>query len=655
VILKADSNGFPLSSLSIVRKYLPELNGNAEIHLDASGKLHSSTFEPAGINGRAQFAGLSLNGRHLGNASLNASTQGNHIDFKYSGDLRETDFHGDAQAQLTTGTPIRGDVQIDRISLATLKSLASDTKLVLPLDGFLDGRIAFDGLLEEPARMHAQAVIKDLQISSIPRLTSISAATPVPDIVLRNNEPIVVDIAGGVFKVSKFEIDGRDTSVKITGSAPFSSGMPVDINAIGTADLALFMLFDPNVRSSGNSELVAKITGPITSPNITGTLKLRNGSFFLADVPNGLSDVNGSVVFSRNRATIQKMSAHSGGGDISLDGSLSFGAGSPLVYQLEAAARNVRVRYANSISVTANSDLRLTGTSASSLLSGTLTVNRVVFTPNADAGNLLAAATSSGSASPEEGDFLSGLHMDVGVESAPNLQVSTNLSRDIEAEIQLRLRGTPDHPIVLGNISANQGDIRIFGTRFSLNRGEVTFVNTVRVEPVLDLDLETEARGVTVDITVSGTPSKLNFNYRSDPPLQPRDIIALLTVGRTPGVGATSNAQGASDVSALSSGVNSVLGQAISPVSNRLSKLFGIANIRIDPFVQGVVNTPQARLSVEQQISRNVTVTYVTNLSQTSEQIFRFEWALNRQFSVVAIRDDNGEFGIDFQYKKRFK
>jgi translocation and assembly module TamB len=266
---------------------------------------------------------------------------------------------------------------------------------------------------------------------------------------------------------------------------------------------------------------------------------------------------------------------------------------------------------------------------------------------------LFAAVATPSSA--DQGQFISGLHLDVQVESAPNLQVSTNLSRDVEAEIQLRLRGTPDHPILLGNIAANQGDLKVFGTRFSLSRGEVTFVNTVRIEPVLDLDLETQTRGVTVDITVSGPPSKLNFNYRSDPPLQPRDILALLTAGRAPEVGTAPNAQWGTDVSALSSGVNSVLGQAISPVSNRLSKLFGITNIKIDPFVQGLTNTPQARLSVEQQISRNVTITYVTNLSYTSEQIFRFEWALNRQFSIVALRDDNGEFGIDFQFKKRFK
>jgi translocation and assembly module TamB len=35
--------------------------------------------------------------------------------------------------------------------------------------------------------------------------------------------------------------------------------------------------------------------------------------------------------------------------------------------------------------------------------------------------------------------------------------------------------------------------------------------------------------------------------------------------------------------------------------------------------------------------------------------VFRLEWSLDRQFSVVALRDDNGEFGVDLLYKKRFK
>jgi translocation and assembly module TamB len=116
------------------------------------------------------------------------------------------------------------------------------------------------------------------------------------------------------------------------------------------------------------------------------------------------------------------------------------------------------------------------------------------------------------------------------------------------------------------------------------------------------------------------------------------------------------NAQVSNDITPLqASGGANLLGQAVSPSTGRLNKLFGITNVKIDPMVQGLTNTPQARLTLEQQISRQITVTYVTNLSQTSEQIFRLEWAFSPQYSVVAIRDDNGEFGIDVQYRKRFK
>ena len=376
---------------------------------------------------------------------------------------------------------------------------------------------------------------------------------------------------------------------------------------------------------------------------------------FAESFPNGLTALNGTVRFDRDRATIEKLKAQTGGGTLSVGGFMSFGNG-PLIYRLEANAENVRVRYAGSVSVTATSQLRLTGTSENSILSGTATISRVILNPNADLSNLLASVPGPSASPGNERDFLTGLQFDIHVESAPNLQLSTELSRDVEAEIDLRLRGTPERPVLLGDITANEGDIRVFGSKYTINRGEVDFTNPVKIEPLLDLDLQTQARGITVDITISGTPGKLNINYRSDPPLQPRDIIALLTVGRAPtGISNVPDAAVNNGVGALQSGANSILGQAISPASDRLSKLFGITNIKIDPLVQGITNTPQARLTVEQQVSKQITVTYVTNLSQTSEQIFRLEWDFSKQYSLVALRDDNGEFGIDIQYRKRFK
>ena len=80
----------------------------------------------------------------------------------------------------------------------------------------------------------------------------------------------------------------------------------------------------------------------------------------------------------------------------------------------------------------------------------------------------------------------------------------------------------------------NEGEVQIFGNRYTVNRGDVRFVNPVRIDPIFDMDLETKARSVTVNIAISGTMQKLNVNYSSDPPLQPREIIALLAVGRAP-------------------------------------------------------------------------------------------------------------------------
>jgi translocation and assembly module TamB len=442
----------------------------------------------------------------------------------------------------------------------------------------------------------------------------------------------------------------------ITGSLTYLPRTSYNLEVGGALDLKIFQLLYPALRTSGRGLLSAAITGTPTAPLLNGSVEIQNGAFSADGFPNGLTAVNGTVRLDQGRATIRKLTGQTGGGTLAVGGFIDFGAGGSMMYHLDASAENVRVRYANSISLTATSQLRLIGTSKSSVLSGPATVSRFVFTPNADVGSLLAVASASSAAPANANDSFSSLQLDIQIESAPDLQVTTQLSRDVQAEIDLRLRGTLANPILLGDIVANQGDIRVFGGRYSINRGEIRFVNAARIEPVLDLDLQTIARGVTVDITIAGTLGKLNINYRSDPPLQPRDIIALLTVGRAPDTAAVNpNVQTSNDVTAMQYGASTVLGQAISPVSNRLNKLFGITNVKIDPLVQGITYAQQARLTLEQQISREITVTYVTNLSQTSEQIFRLEWAFSPQYSLVAVRDDNGEFGIDVQYKKRFK
>jgi translocation and assembly module TamB len=276
----------------------------------------------------------------------------------------------------------------------------------------------------------------------------------------------------------------------------------------------------------------------------------------------------------------------------------------------------------------------------------------------ADIGQLLAQAAQPAAAPDAGGTYLSGMQLDVRIVNGPGFQLETTLSSDVEADVDLRLRGTPSRPALLGSIAVNRGDVQVFGNRYQVERGDIRFLNPVRVEPSFDMDLSTRARGVTVNISFSGTLQRMNVNYSSDPPLQSAEIIALLAVGRDPTATTSQVAPGIVNNSATSFAAagGSLLGQAASAqVSNRLQRFFGASRVKIDPTLTGVDNIPQARLTLEQQVSKDITLTYITNLNRTQEQIVRVQWDLSREWSAIAVRDPNGLFGIDFQFRKRFK
>jgi translocation and assembly module TamB len=391
---------------------------------------------------------------------------------------------------------------------------------------------------------------------------------------------------------------------------------------------------------------------------VEGRLELRNAALFLRDVPNGIDQANGLILFDRNRATVQSLSAQTGGGDIRFEsGSFVGFRGTALVYRLQAAAHNVRYRSGNGVSLTLDGSMALVGTSENSVLSGSVSVARAAFNPQTDLGALLAS-TAKPVAEAAPNDYLNGLQFDVHIVTARTLEVETSLTRNIQADADVRLRGTPDRPVLLGQVTVNSGQMEFFGNKYSINRGEINFDNPAKIEPNINIDLSTQVRGITVDISFSGSINKLNFSYRSDPPLEASDIIALLAVGRTPAAaGPLASPQAVNNLNSsfLGTGDNSLLSQAIAPNSGRLQKFFGVSHIKIDPQLTDITIVPQARLTMEQQVSSNITLTYITNLAVANQQIVRAEWDFSKKWAAVALRDENGAFSIDIQYRKRFK
>jgi translocation and assembly module TamB len=146
----------------------------------------------------------------------------------------------------------------------------------------------------------------------------------------------------------------------------------------------------------------------------------------------------------------------------------------------------------------------------------------------------------------------------------------------------------------------------------------------------------------------------MSTTYRSDPPLPTADIIALLAFGRTREESAMATEPNPSFSESAS---NAILGQALNAaVTSRVQRLFGASRIKIAPEVAGAETVdPNARVTIEQQVSKDFTVTYITDLSRTAQQIIQVEYNYSRNISVIASRDQYGVVAFDVRLRQRRK
>jgi len=477
-----------------------------------------------------------------------------------------------------------------------------------------------------------------------------------PAAILRAVEDREFDAALMDLNYTRDTTSGREGLDLLSRLQAIDSTLPaIVMTAWGSVDLAVLRTLDPELTSAGRLALDAVFRGPLEKPEVFGRAEIQNGSLYVTGLPNGLDKINAVAFLYRDRATLDRFSAESGGGKVMVTGFVGFGA--PLTYYLQARAEQVRYRDPTGASVTANAALSLTGTSERSVLGGEATITRISFNPQTDLGALLAASALPAPPPSRPGLFTQGIRFDVRVRTAPQARLETALTRGLQAEADLRLRGDPVRPVVLGRVLVNQGEVLFFGNKYTIDSGEINFVNPGRIEPIVKLDLQTKVRGVDVTLTLSGPITKMSVTYRSDPPLQLADIVGLLATGREPAsapglVGARS----AQSQSWEQAGAGALMSQAIaSPLAGRLQRFFGVSRLKIDPTISGTTGTPEARVTLEQQLSPTLTFTYITNLTRAEQQTVRVEWGFTKDWSAVALREENGLFGLDFLYKKRFK
>ena len=647
------SNAMPLDQIHTLQETRPGLNGTVQVAADGDVEIGTQSFRVSDLHADVSLRGLEWTGQPLGDVHLTAASEGPVLRARLESDLADSTVRGEGEWRLEGDYPGSATITFSSLDFARVRvwMAPSAASAAVRFAGSAEGQLRIDGPALKPQLMKAELRIAKLQAGP-----AADAGLPTAALTLHNSGPLVATMANSVITVESAHLVGRSSDFTVTGKLPLAGKGGLDLRVNGRADLALVHEFSRDLNASGTLSADAAVRGSFDAPQVNGRMEIHDAAMDIAGFPNGISKASGVVLFTGGRATIQSLSGETGGGKIEITGFAGYGGG-PVIFRLHAQAAQVRVRYPEGVSTIADASLNLTGTSDRSMVAGTITVRRAGFNPESDVGSLLAQSAEPVRTPSARTGFLGGLNFDVQINTSFDTQFETSLTENLQAEANLRLRGTASNPALIGRIDITQGQMVFFGTRFTINQGSIAFYNPLRVEPVLNVDLETKARGIDIMLTVSGPLDKLNLTPRSDPPLQFNEIVALLATGSTP----TSDTRQLAEQSATPQtwqqmGATALLGQAIAnPVAGRLQRFFGVSNLRIDPIAPGVENNPQARLTLEQQVTPDLIFTYITNVTTSNPQVVRVEWSFSKQWSAVALREENGLFGLDFYYKRRFK
>jgi len=277
----------------------------------------------------------------------------------------------------------------------------------------------------------------------------------------------------------------------------------------------------------------------------------------------------------------------------------------------------------------------------------------VLFGQGVDVASFFASGTETTASAPSSSPFLQNLAFDVQGLTTPGARIEWS-GAHVEIDGDVRLRGTWDRPVLLGDIHLLGGEMPFRGNTFELTRGDINFANPFRLDPVLNIEATSTINQYQVTINFSGPSSHLSLSYRSDPPLPDTDIVALLALGSPGAESGLRSEPGA----AQNYGATALLSEAISSgVGGRIEHLFGISSFRVDPFVAGTAteSNAAARVTIQEQLTRDISITYSTNASTNQYQLIQVDYAIKRGLSIQFLRDINGTYGMDVKFVKHYK
>jgi translocation and assembly module TamB len=628
---EAHASGINVSRIDSLHRAGENLTGNLDFAFTGSGTLDEPHLE-----GHATLMGFAVGSEPLGALRLTAHTVGRNLDYQIASQFKTAVFSVNGQTELHGDLATTGKLEFSQFNIGALLTMAHVEGI--SGESALAGEATFQGPLAHAAMMQGDARLQVMEVT-------------IAGVHLASKGGLHANLSNGRVTLDPVHIVGDQTDLHAQGTLSLKDKRQLDFTAGGSVNLKLAETLDRDVTAGGTTTFQVEAHGPLANPGLRGKIEFDNGSLALEDVPNGLSQLHGTLEFNQNRLEVRSLTAMSGGGQLSVSGYLAYQRG--LFADLTVQGNSIRIRYPQGVSSLADTTLHLQGTQPNLLLSGSVLLTRFSVSPDLDVAALAAQANAVQPVAAPDAPS-SHIRLDIRVRSSPQLNFQ-NAYAKLAGDIDLRLRGTVASPSLLGRISITEGNATIAGTRYELQRGDIQFTNPVRIQPIIDLNATARVEDYDITLGLHGTQDRLAISYRSDPPLPEADVVALLALGRT------QSEQGIyTQQQEQSAGVNPstdvLLGGALNAtVSSRVQKLFGAGAVKVDPSYIGALGNSTTRITVDEQLGKNVTLTYATNVDTSAQQLLQAEVAINRHVSVLVTRDESGVFSMVLKAIRRYR
>jgi translocation and assembly module TamB len=624
------SQNFRLEKLQTVRERNMQIAGG--VNLNVSGK---GTIKDPQLQATVEVPQLQMKKQTIQGLKFQTTVQNHVASIALDSDVAKVVLK--ARGTVGIETPYMADIRLDsgKIDFQPLVALYAPAQAA-DLSGQTELHVTLRGPLGDKNQVEAHLEVPSLNVNY--KQFQLAAA-----------KPIIADYKNGTATLQPTSIRGTGTSIDTQAIVPVTTPKAASFLVKGNVDLGIAQLFMPDVQSSGQLQFDLDSKRYGAGSNLNGQIKIVNANLHTTDSPVGLDNANGVINVTQTRLEVSSFQGQTGGGTINATGAVVYRPS--IQFQLGLQANNIRLRYPEGVRAILASDLALTGNPQASQLNGQVKIEHVSFTPDFDLSTFTSQFSGESSDSGTPGSFTQGMKLNIAVQSTSQMNlVSSQVS--VKGDANLRVVGTAADPVILGRTNLTGGEFFLAGNRYEVGHGTIDFLNPVRTEPVVNLQVRTRINEYNITLGLNGPVERLQTTYTSDPALPPVDIINLIATGKT--VESASANPNPSPTSAM--GAQSLLASGISSqVSGKIAKLAGVSQLQIDP---GLGNdngqNAGARIAIQQRVTSNLLVTFATDVTSTQRQAIQIEYKFNPKWSVSGTRDQNGGFGVDGRYRKDF-